>query len=100
MADVHNRIKLAREAAGFTQEKLAEEIGVSRNAVAKWENGKNEPKIENLVSLSLTLGVSSDYLIGLSSTVSASLKLNERAVKALELLIKEIKGESKNENHR
>ena len=42
-------IKKAREASGFTQEKLAEQIGVSAQAVSKWETGKNLPDIENLM---------------------------------------------------
>jgi len=39
------RIRLARERAGLTQEAMAEAIGVSRTAVARWETGDNEPKL-------------------------------------------------------
>ena len=42
-------IKKAREDCGFTQEKLAEKLGISAQAVSKWENGKNLPDIENLL---------------------------------------------------
>lgn len=93
MFEISNRIKTAREAAGLSQEKLAEKIGVSRNAVAKWENGNSMPQIDKLASLSLSLGVSSDYLLGIKQEFSPGLKLSERAISALELFIKEIKGE-------
>lgn len=46
---IGSSIKKAREKCGFTQEKLAEQVGVSAQAVSKWENGKNLPDIENLM---------------------------------------------------
>lgn len=41
----------------MTQETLAEEIGVSRQAVSKWEMGASEPSLENLQALSRVLDV-------------------------------------------
>ena len=37
------RIKARRAAAGLSQEKVAEAVGVSRQAVAKWESGQSAP---------------------------------------------------------
>lgn len=51
------QIREARERLGMTQETLAEEIGVSRQAVSKWEMGASEPSLENLQALSQVLGV-------------------------------------------
>ncbi|MDO4315891.1 MAG: helix-turn-helix transcriptional regulator, partial [Oscillospiraceae bacterium] len=51
------RIREARERQGMTQETLAEEIGVSRQAVSKWEMGISEPSLENLQALSQILGI-------------------------------------------
>lgn len=51
------QIREARERQGMTQETLAEEIGVSRQAVSKWEIGTSEPSLENLQALSQTLGI-------------------------------------------
>lgn len=49
LSKVGNRISEARKQAAFTQEQLADRIGVSVQAVSKWENGHNLPDIENLM---------------------------------------------------
>ncbi len=57
------KIKLARKQAGLSQEQLAEKIGVSRSAVAKWEVNNGMPDIDNLKALSQLLGVTIDSLV-------------------------------------
>ena len=49
------RIRDARRAAGLSQEKLAERVGVTRQAVTKWENGQSAPSTENLLRLAEVL---------------------------------------------
>ncbi len=49
MRKIGDRIMRARKKAGFTQEELAERIGVTPQAVSKWENGHNLPDLENLL---------------------------------------------------
>ena len=61
---VGKRIRKAREAAGFTQEKLAEMVGVSRTAVVRWESGEVDPTIDHLVKITELLDVSADFLLG------------------------------------
>ncbi len=56
--------KLRRE-AGLSQEGLAEQMGVSRQAVSKWEKGLSYPDTENLLALAALFGVSADHLAGL-----------------------------------
>lgn len=84
------RIRSARESAGFTQEALAEAIGVSRTAVARWENGDIEPKLQNLICLAELLHVSTDALLGINQGVLLS-NLSDDAVFALERFIAEIR---------
>ena len=60
------RIRKAREELGFTQEYLADKIGVSTLQINRYERDKNQPTGEILAKISLTLSVSSDYLIGLT----------------------------------
>ena len=50
-------IKKGREAAAMTQEQLAERLGVSRQAVGKWESGKAKPTAEKQKMLSEVLGI-------------------------------------------
>lgn len=48
----------------MSQENLAERIGVSRQAIQKWESGASNPDAENLLALSRVLQVSVDALLG------------------------------------
>ena len=47
----------------MTQEQLAEKIGVSRQALSKWESGDTLPDTINILSLSRLFGVTTDYLL-------------------------------------
>jgi len=52
-----------RKAKGLSQEELAEQLGVSRQAVSRWELGQTLPDIPNLLQLCELFGVSADYLV-------------------------------------
>ncbi len=58
------RIRAARQAAGLSQEKLAERLGLTRQAVTKWETGQSAPSTENLLRLAEVLGVPVTALLG------------------------------------
>lgn len=60
-------LKKLRERHKYTQEEIAEKIGVSRQAVAKWENGKTVPDINNCVALAELYEVELDALVGYSN---------------------------------
>lgn len=47
----------------MTQEYVAEQIGVSRQAVSKWEQGTSEPNTSNLLALSRLFGITVDELL-------------------------------------
>ncbi|MBQ8175037.1 MAG: helix-turn-helix transcriptional regulator [Clostridia bacterium] len=53
-----------RKQKGLSQEQLAEELGVSRQAISKWENGTAMPETETLIALSRCFAVSLDVLVG------------------------------------
>lgn len=57
------KIYYCRKKAGKSQEELAALLGVSRQAVSKWETGDAEPEIGKLRLLSETFGVSVDWLL-------------------------------------
>ena len=56
-------IKDHRTRCGMTQEFVAEQLGVSRQAVSKWENGTSEPTTSNLLALSRLFGVPAEELL-------------------------------------
>lgn len=59
----NNNLRLYRTQNGMTQEQLAERIGVSRQAVAKWEKGETLPDIDNVIALADLYGVTVDSLV-------------------------------------
>ena len=57
------KLSLLRKSKGLTQEALADRLGVTRQAVAKWESGQVYPDISNLIEISNMMNVSVDYLV-------------------------------------
>lgn len=57
------KLQLLRKSKGFTQETFANELNVSRQAVAKWESGLAYPDITNLIRISDLTHVTVDYLV-------------------------------------
>lgn len=60
--DFKERVFQARKAKGFSQEDLAALVGVSRQAVSKWETGEAMPDMEKLVALCDALDLNMEYL--------------------------------------
>ena len=58
---IGEKIKNKRKELNLTQEYLAKELNISRQAVSKWEKGVSEPSMDNLVKLSEIFGVDIDY---------------------------------------
>ena len=52
-----------RKEKGWSQEKLAEQINVSRQSISKWESGQVLPEIEKIIELSRIFQVTTDYLL-------------------------------------
>lgn len=61
--DLGEKLKEARERAGYSQKDVSEKLNVSRQAVSRWENGWSYPDIENLAILSNLYNISLDELI-------------------------------------
>ena len=61
--NLHEKIYYCRRRAGLSQDALAEAVGVSRQAVSKWELGDAVPETANLAALAAALGVSVDWLL-------------------------------------
>lgn len=62
--DISAKLKELRAKKGLSQERVAEQLYISRQAISKWENGEALPDMENLVAISKFYGVSIDYILG------------------------------------
>ena len=60
MAD---RIQYLRKTKGLSQEELADKVGVSRQAVSKWESEQSTPDLEKIITMSELFEVTTDYIL-------------------------------------
>lgn len=63
MNDLANKIKALRDLKGWSQEDLAERLGISRSAVGNYEQGTREPDYETLENLADTFNCTMSYLL-------------------------------------
>lgn len=61
--ELHERIAFVRKAAGLTQEQLGERLGVTRQAVSKWESNQATPDASTIARLCAELNVSADFVL-------------------------------------
>lgn len=60
---MNERLRILREQAGLSQEQLAGQIHITRQAISKWELGYAEPSIEVLIALAQLYDVTIDYIV-------------------------------------
>ena len=60
---IGQRIKVAREAAGITQEELGRAVGCTAKHIGAIERGIKTPRLDTFIIIANTVGVSSDYLL-------------------------------------
>jgi transcriptional regulator with XRE-family HTH domain len=73
-------LKNVRKQRDVTQEELAETLGVSRQAISKWESDNGYPETEKLLLLSKILNISLDYLMNDASEMQEKEKSEEKKV--------------------
>ena len=61
---LREKLIVLRDRAGLSQMELADRLGVSRQAVSRWESGDTTPSVDKLKSLAKIYGVSLDWLLG------------------------------------
>ena len=64
--DLGRRIQELRRGQGLSQERLAEQMAVSRQAISKWESGGAIPEVDKLIQLARLFGVTVDDLLGIA----------------------------------
>ncbi len=72
------KLKIYRTQKGLSQEKIAEMLDVSRQAVTKWEAGQTTPSSDNLIALANLYDVSLDELIGKNENETVSTEKEKR----------------------
>ncbi|MEG2421745.1 MAG: helix-turn-helix domain-containing protein [Oscillospiraceae bacterium] len=86
------RIGALRKAAGLSQEALGEALGVSRQAISKWEGDLTIPELEKLMAMSRLFGVTVGTLLGVEPTAQPAeggetQELTERELAAVEAIL-------------
>lgn len=61
--NIADRIQNLRKTKGISQEQLADAVGVSRQAVSKWESEQNVPDVDKIIALSDYFNVTTDYIL-------------------------------------
>lgn len=94
MEKTKNKIKELRISKKLTQQQLANELHVTKQAISKWEKGKSVPDITSIELISSYFGVSTDYLINDSiettkpeTTVISSNRLKTLSIVYISLLV-------------
>lgn len=93
---IAEKIKSLREARRITQSELARQLGITRNGVNSWEQGLSTPSPASIVELAKFFCVSTDYLLGVSSSQAVDATgLSQRDVALLAELSERLKQATK-----
>lgn len=71
-ASFPSRLRLARVASGMDCKQLADTIGCDPSLTLRWESGEREPCLVHLSALSMVLGESCDWLLGVADAIRAA----------------------------
>lgn len=81
--ELKDKLQLLRKQNGFSQEQLADKLGIARQTISKWENGQAVPELNGLILLSDLYGVSIDRMVkendecNISLTPGAGVDINK-----------------------
>lgn len=81
-----NRLKEVRVKNHLTQEELAEKMRTEKTQISRWERGESIPRSEALIDLSQILGVSVDYLLGLSDEPTIRIRLDNLTLEEIAVI--------------
>lgn len=76
--EIAQRLAAMRREQGYSQEELAEQLGLSRQAVSKWERAESSPDTGNLIALAKLYGVSIDDLLCIDDDVVDDVLFEEK----------------------
>ena len=87
MVSISEKLRQARLATNLTQEDLAEKLGVSRQTISNWENGRSYPDIVSIITLSDVYNMTLDSLLKGDKDMIKHLKVSTDTVKSNKRLI-------------
>ncbi len=89
---ISDKIVFLREQHNMTQASLAKTLGITRSSVNAWEMGISVPSTQYIVELSTLFGISTDYLLDISKTVTMDVSgLNNEDIEILYILKEHLK---------
>lgn len=90
MLPVGDKLRTLRNERNLSQDRLAKKVSVTRASIATYESGNRLPSLYVLVRLARALGVTTDYLLGVSSDKTSFLNvsgLTPKQIESLDLII-------------
>ncbi len=86
MLPVGDKLRTLRNERNLSQDRLAKKVSVTRASIATYESGNRLPSLYVLVRLARALGVTTDYLLGVSSDKASFLDVSGLTPKQIEIL--------------
>ena len=77
----NEKLLTLRKNAGMSQDALAEKLGVTRQAVSKWEQGTAMPETKSIVQIAQVFSVTTDYLLGYTAVQYPDIKQKMKITK-------------------
>ena len=90
MLPVGDKLRTLRNERNLSQDRLAKKVSVTRASIATYESGNRLPSLYVLVRLARALGVTTDYLLGVSNDKTSFLDvsgLTPKQIESLDLII-------------
>lgn len=85
--EISKRLKCARESKSITQEELADKLGVTRQTISSWENGKSYPDIVSIIKISDIFDISLDKLLKEDKNLITNMKKRMDTVESNKYII-------------
>ena len=90
-----DNLRLLRTKHRLSQKEIGDIVGISSQAISKWESGITQPDNESLIKLSKYFNVSVDYLLGNTEAENQSIKYDNELEKVLFSKAKDLSDEDK-----
>ena len=92
MVDFGHRLKNLRIKNDYTQEKLAQRLGLTKSVISAYETGARMPSYEALITIARIFHVTTDYLLGVENQNTLELSgLTQQQIDALRSLVRTMK---------